>query len=69
MVRQRRLSEPTNLIEVLAIGLDELLGPRSHRTGSKDTLLLEVVRERPNQGSEIDVVLRIPRCQPEELIP
>jgi hypothetical protein len=56
------------MVEVVAVRIDELLARSLHRIG-EDALLVEIFREGPNQCRKVDIILRIPRRQLEELNP
>lgn len=65
---QGHLGEPTHVVEMIAVRIDEHLARSLHCTG-EDTLLVKVFREGPDQRRKIHVVLRISRRQLEKLEP
>src|ERR1041384_3405043 len=65
VVDQGHLGEPTHAVEVVAVRVDELLGGSLHWIGER-TLLVEVVREGPDECRKVDVVLRVFTGQPEK---
>lgn len=68
VVGQCRFREPTHMVEVVAVRIDELLARSLHRI-DEDALLVEIFRERPDQRRQVDIIFRIPRRQLEELNP